>query len=51
MTCGSSIFVYQVFGPGRASTEGIARPMKMIAWRGPGERLDVQGKYSRRLIG
>jgi hypothetical protein len=31
MTCGSSIFAYLVFGPGRASTEGIARPMKMIA--------------------
>jgi hypothetical protein len=31
MTCGSSILAYLVFGPGRASTEGIARPTKMIA--------------------
>jgi hypothetical protein len=31
MTCGSSIFAYLVFGQGRASTKGIARPMKMIA--------------------
>jgi hypothetical protein len=48
MTCGSSIFTYLVFGLGRASTEGIARPMKMIAWRDPGARLGVQGKDSRR---
>jgi hypothetical protein len=31
MTCGSSIFVYLVFGPGRASTEGMARPTKIAA--------------------
>jgi hypothetical protein len=48
MTCGSSIFAYLVFGPGRASIEGIARPTKIIAWRGLGARLDVQGKDSRR---
>jgi hypothetical protein len=47
MTCGSSILAYLVFDPRRASTEGIARPTK-IAWRGPGARLDVQAKDSRR---
>jgi hypothetical protein len=36
MTHGSSILAYLVFGPGRTSTKGMARPMKMIAWRGPG---------------
>jgi hypothetical protein len=48
MTCGSSILASLVFGPRRVSTEGIARPTKTIAWRGPGARLDVQGKDSRR---
>jgi hypothetical protein len=48
MTCGSSILAYLVFGSGRASTEGIARPTKMIAWHGPRAKLDVQGKDSRR---
>jgi hypothetical protein len=47
MTCGSSILAYLVFGPRRISTEGMARPMNMIAWRGPGARLDVQGKDRR----
>jgi hypothetical protein len=41
MTCGSSIFAYLVFGPGRASTEGTTRPTKIIAWRGPGAKLDI----------
>jgi hypothetical protein len=31
MTCGLSIFTYPVFGPGRASTEGITRPIKITA--------------------
>jgi hypothetical protein len=43
MTYGSSIFAYLVFGPGRASIEGIARPTKIAAWHGPGAKLDVQG--------
>jgi hypothetical protein len=38
---------YLVFGPGRASTEGITRPTKITAWRGPGVKLDVQGKDSK----
>jgi hypothetical protein len=48
MTCGSLILAYLVFGPRRVSTEGIERPTKMIARRGPGARLNVQGKNSRR---
>jgi hypothetical protein len=28
MTCGPSIFTYLVFGPGRESTEGTARPTR-----------------------
>jgi hypothetical protein len=35
MTYGSSIFAYLVFGPGRASTEGIARPTKIAALTRP----------------
>jgi hypothetical protein len=31
MTHGSSILAYLVFRPGRTSTEGMARPTKMIA--------------------
>jgi hypothetical protein len=41
MTCGSSIFAYLVFGPGRASIKGTTRPTKIIAWRGPGAKLDI----------
>jgi hypothetical protein len=48
MTRGSSIFAYLFFGPGRASTEGIARPIKIIDWHGPGAKLDVQGRDSSR---
>jgi hypothetical protein len=48
MTCGFLILAYLVFGPRRVSTEGMARPTKTIAWRGPGARLDIQGKGSRR---
>jgi hypothetical protein len=44
MICGSSIFAYLVFSPGRASTEGTARPTKITAWRGPGAKLDIQGE-------
>jgi hypothetical protein len=48
MTHGSSIFAYLVFRSGRASTEGITRPNKIIAWRGPGVKLDVQGEGSKK---
>jgi hypothetical protein len=47
MTYGSSIFAYLVFALGRASIEGIARPMKIAPWYGPGIKLDVQGKHSK----
>jgi hypothetical protein len=47
MTHGSSILAYLVFGPGRASTEGMARPTSMIAWRSPGARLSMQCKTWR----
>jgi hypothetical protein len=48
MTCGSSIFAYQVFRPGSAPTEGITRPNTIIAWHGPGVKLDVQGEDSKK---
>jgi hypothetical protein len=41
MTHGSSILAYLVFSPRRTSTEGMARPTSMIAWRGLGARLGV----------
>jgi hypothetical protein len=44
MTNRPSIFTYLVFGPGGISVEGIARPMKIAAWRGPGAILGVQAK-------
>jgi hypothetical protein len=47
MTDGPSIFAYLVFGPGGVPVEGIARPMKIAAWRGPGATLGVQAKIRR----
>jgi hypothetical protein len=44
---GSSILAYLVFGPGRASVEGMARPISTTVWRGPGARLGVQCKNSK----
>jgi hypothetical protein len=44
MIDGPSIFAYLVFGPGGVSIEGIAKPMKIVAWHGPGATLDVQAK-------
>jgi hypothetical protein len=44
MTQGSSILAYLVFGPGRASTEGMTVPINTISWRDPGMRLGVQDK-------
>jgi hypothetical protein len=41
MTDGPSIFTYLVFGPGGVPVEGITRPMKIAAWRGPGATLGV----------
>jgi hypothetical protein len=42
-----SIFAYLVFGPGGIIVEGIARPMKIAAWCGPGAELGVQAKIRR----
>jgi hypothetical protein len=50
MTTGPSIFAYLVFGPGGTSTEGITRPMKLIAWRGPRSRLAMQGEDSKEEV-
>jgi hypothetical protein len=38
------IFAYLVFGPGGIIVEGITRPMKILAWPGPGIQLGVQGE-------
>jgi hypothetical protein len=40
-TLGSLILAYLVFGPGRASTDRMARPINMIEWYSPGARLGV----------
>jgi hypothetical protein len=52
MTYGSSIYAYLVFGLGRASTEGTTRRTKIIAWRGPGAKLDAPSwiRFSTRVI-
>jgi hypothetical protein len=42
-----SIFAYLVFGRGGTSAEGISRPITLIAWRGPGAKLAVQGEDSK----
>jgi hypothetical protein len=47
MTNRPSIFTYLVFGPGGITVEGIARPMKIAAWRGPGVELGVLAKILR----
>jgi hypothetical protein len=47
MPNGPSIFAYLVFAPGGTSAEGIAMPIKVIVWRGPGVRLGVQCKTRR----
>jgi hypothetical protein len=44
MTHGSSILAYLIFGLGRESTYGMARPINAISWRGQGARHGVQCK-------
>jgi hypothetical protein len=51
MTNRPSIFTYLVFGPGGVPVEGIARPVKIAAWRGPGATLGVQAKIRRVQVG
>jgi hypothetical protein len=47
MTHGSSILAYLGFGPGRASVEGMARPISTTIWCIPGARLGVRSKNSK----
>jgi hypothetical protein len=42
-----SIFAYLVFGPEGIIVEGIARPIKIVVWHGPGAKLGVQAKTRR----
>jgi hypothetical protein len=41
MTNRPSIFAYLVFGPGKIIVEGVARPIRIVAGRGPGATLGV----------
>jgi hypothetical protein len=43
-----SIFTYLVFSPGGITVKGITRPMKILAWRGPGIQLGIQEEYSKK---
>jgi hypothetical protein len=36
MTDGPSTFAYLVFWSRKDTVEGVSKPMKMTAWRGPG---------------
>jgi hypothetical protein len=46
-----SIFVYLVFGPEEIIIEGIARPIRAAAGRGPVAILGVQARIRGVLIG
>jgi hypothetical protein len=46
-----SIFAYLVFGPGGITVEGIARPIKTTAGRGPEATLGVQARIRRVQVG
>jgi hypothetical protein len=45
------IFAYLFFGPGEITVEGIARPIRMAARRGPGATLGVQARIRGVQIG
>jgi hypothetical protein len=47
MPNGPLIFAYLVFGPGGTTTEGITRPIMLIACRDPGAKLVVQGEDAK----
>jgi hypothetical protein len=51
MTNRPSIFAYLVFGPGEITIEGIARPIRAAAGRGPGAILGVQARIRGVQIG
>jgi hypothetical protein len=45
MIDGPPTFAYLVFGPGRVSLERLSRPIKVMAWRGPGAILGAQARF------
>jgi hypothetical protein len=45
MTNRPPIFAYLVFGLGKASHEKLSRPIRAVAWRGPGAILGVQARF------
>jgi hypothetical protein len=47
MTNRPSTFAYLVFGPGEIVVEGVARPIRTAAGRGPGATLGVQARIRR----
>jgi hypothetical protein len=51
MTNRPSIFAYLIFGLGGITVEGIARPIKTAARRGPGATLGVQARIQRVHVG
>jgi hypothetical protein len=46
-----SIFAYLVFGPGGITIEGVTRPIKTAAGRGPGTTLGIQARIRRVQVG
>jgi hypothetical protein len=51
MTNRPSIFAYLVFGPREIIVEGIARPIRSAARRGPGAILGMQARIRGVQIG
>jgi hypothetical protein len=51
MTNKPSTFAYLVFGPEEITIEGIARPIRAAAGRGPGAILGVQARIRGVQIG
>jgi hypothetical protein len=51
MTNRPSIFAYLVFGPGKITVEGLVRPIRTAAGRGPGVTLGVQARIRRVQVG
>jgi hypothetical protein len=51
MTNRPSIFAYLVFDPGEITVEGVARPIKTAAGRGPGATLGVQARIRGVQVG
>jgi hypothetical protein len=51
MTNRPSIFAYLVLGPGEITVEGVGRPIRTAAVRGPGATLGVQARIRRVQVG